>query len=584
MHTLISTLLIAFAFTTNSHALEMDYYPGYIDPVDVDSYDVDSHGSSTPVDPVSDIPRFEKFSKGLDALKIPQEATPDYDQDFPKALDGRASWTGVKEIMRYIDPQKALQNYLHIEEPTEAGAPVTITAYKDTYSTKLPADYLEHTFHLNTTDVNSDSPRLINRLQKIANQVKTRNSDASPLAGLKILLDPGHIGNEEFDDIEGKHVLYPTDDRHRRIPGSHNISEGELNLWTAYLAANELTELGAAVYLSRPTDATIIHEDLEHWDPTPQINQFFYDGFDLWIMKYFSQAQATFNQSLENSESYKNILESKVQNTGERKREYVMSADLDARAALIDANQYDLVIPIHYDALQTYPDDLVKGDDVDAYVPGSYIQSTITVSHRTLPQRETGSRRIRELAIKHLLEVRRWHQAVDMAGAITSAVSKELSKELKVDLTTLPKIDSAIKVRDGVYVRNLHLLNRLRNGLMVYLEGFHYDNKDEWELLTNQKKHPYETGTYAYAQAAVAQSSYFNPAALTVKSDWSNWWTFRKSSPNQVTFSYPPRIKAVAEGIKTGIMNYFENFDPNVSLTNKGTRRLPGQAFEFEKN
>lgn len=66
-----------------------------------------------------------------------------------------------------------------------------------------------------------------------------------PLEGLRIALDPGHIGGE-WGQVEDRSIYYE---------GIGRLQEGDLNLITAAILTKELTTLGAEVFPTR-TDAT----------------------------------------------------------------------------------------------------------------------------------------------------------------------------------------------------------------------------------------------------------------------------------------------------------------------------------------
>jgi N-acetylmuramoyl-L-alanine amidase len=67
--------------------------------------------------------------------------------------------------------------------------------------------------------------------------------EGRPLAGLRVVLDPGHIGGE-WGRIEQRSTLYP---------GFGRVQEGDLNLITAALLKTRLEALGAEVFPTRTT-------------------------------------------------------------------------------------------------------------------------------------------------------------------------------------------------------------------------------------------------------------------------------------------------------------------------------------------
>lgn len=76
-----------------------------------------------------------------------------------------------------------------------------------------------------------------------------------PLEGLRIAIDPGHIG--------GKWVTW--DDRHFKLggPDTLEVREGEMTLIVAKILRHDLTLLGAEVFLTRETNNPVTRERVE---------------------------------------------------------------------------------------------------------------------------------------------------------------------------------------------------------------------------------------------------------------------------------------------------------------------------------
>ncbi|HEY8966562.1 MAG TPA: hypothetical protein VIM58_08970, partial [Candidatus Methylacidiphilales bacterium] len=67
--------------------------------------------------------------------------------------------------------------------------------------------------------------------------------EGKPLDGLRIAIDPGHIGGR-WGQIEDRSIFYE---------GVGRLQEGDLNLITAAILTRELTALGATVFPTRTT-------------------------------------------------------------------------------------------------------------------------------------------------------------------------------------------------------------------------------------------------------------------------------------------------------------------------------------------
>ncbi len=70
---------------------------------------------------------------------------------------------------------------------------------------------------------------------------QTITSSTAPLLGLKIAIDPGHIGGK-WGPLQNRSVLYP---------GLGRVQEGDMNLITAKILRENLRSLGAEVFLTR---------------------------------------------------------------------------------------------------------------------------------------------------------------------------------------------------------------------------------------------------------------------------------------------------------------------------------------------
>lgn len=80
------------------------------------------------------------------------------------------------------------------------------------------------------------------RLWRTPQEFKAQKAvKALPLHGLKIAIDPGHIGGK-WGPLQNRSVLYP---------GLGRVQEGDMNLITARILQKNLEELGAEVFVTR---------------------------------------------------------------------------------------------------------------------------------------------------------------------------------------------------------------------------------------------------------------------------------------------------------------------------------------------
>lgn len=424
----------------------------------------------------SDATRVQKFEAALETLGIPLESAPDF-SNFVHANE--ANQREVQNHLPYIDPDGGLSRYLSI-------ANGNLQMFRDFFKSMISLDYLEYQQSLSTQNSSNDSFPLIERLKAVAN--RTQAHQAFPLLGLKILIDPGHMGGNEWDNHTGKFVSV----------NGRKVSEGNLNLWTALLTAQRLEKLGATVLLTREQAGPVSTEDYKTFDTTPFINHFFYSSMDDWMAPYLEKSIDEVRSSIKSAPSVE-----KAYSEAQRLQFFISGADLEARAKMIDSFNPDITLDIHFDATKT--DQLQNTrQSLEAFVPGSFRKN------------ETGSRKSKALALKQLLEVRRWNQSVELADHVTGA----MSNSLKIPRLNVPEAFSAIKVRDGVYARNLYITRRALSSLVVYLECLHYDHVKEHRRLSVLDR----TGFY-----------------------------------RAKSFSYPSRLDTISRGIEAGILSYFQN-------------------------
>lgn len=452
------------------HAYESDQSYGYTQSWLSDS---ETHKIS-PKEPVS--ARLQKFELILTTLGIPLEFQPDF-SEFPAS--GTLNEAEVQARLPLIDPDSGLRRYLNLNN-------TGVSLFKDFFTAMLPAGLLDYSFAFGNSPAPHDSEPLISHLKQIALQVKNQD-EGHPLAGLKVVIDPGHMGTDFWDHETGKYVTIK----------NKKVSEGDINLWTALLVANELEGLGATVKLTHSQEGPVSPYNYRNYPITSYVNQYFYDSLDDWMSKYLKLTDDQIRQTIKLKPEVK-----KAYTELERSQLYVGGADLEARSLMIDQEKPDVVLDIHYDAnLTTALQN--SSNSLEAYVQGAFRGD------------ETGSRKLRSFALKHLLDQNRFTESVNLAAEIVTAMSASEKVPL-ADKSTYP---NSVKIKNGVYARNLYITRRNLSSLMVYLECLHYDHTSEFYNLATTN----EVGTY-----------------------------------HGINFQYPTRIKSVVAGIKTGFLNYFK--------------------------
>ena len=524
---LLSLIALSLFSSLPTRAYETDFEFGYSTRDDAANAAPDPHNSETestaevgPYKNPRDGTFYKKFQIIQKALGVEAEPSPDF-RDFPRPNEinmteviNNLKWFDTDEhnaAIPKIKKRDSLKRYLKFDEENS-----TISLFMDHINQDgplLPKSFQEFTVKTKGVSGSRDSEELIETLNNVSRAMINLDNE-TPLKGLRVLIDPGHMGKSPaevpgpkpnyWDNVTGKFVEV----------GGNYVSEGNLNLWTAYLVSNALEELGAEVKLTRTELKPVIETPYMSFDVIPFVAQFFYNSFDDWMLKHldkkidFSRAGSVEdladdirddpNSKKAFQEKYKkNPYDSTFTSTL-----YTEAADLDARVKMADEFQPDLFLDIHYDA-ENWHELQSDIDKVSGYVPGNYLY------------KETGSRRIRALALKHLLEVRRWNESV----ALVDSITQSMSASLKIERDNQPVIVGAYRIKKGVYARNLYIPRRIRKGLIAYLECLHYDYPEEYRVLSKNNA---------------------------------------KGNYHGLAFKYPARLNSVSSGIRDGILNFFK--------------------------
>lgn len=167
-----------------------------------------------------------------------------------------------------------------------------------------------------------------------------RATASQPLAGLRIAIDPGHMGGETWDQRTGKFV---TDHK------GHIISEGVINLQTSLLLKERFEREGAMVLITHETLGPVTDVKWENLDYSKYIpNQIFESTLDTWFLKLVDEAPA--GKALGDLvDRDPNIAEIKAKSTANQWEDFVLREDIDARAKKIEDFNADITLVIHYD-------------------------------------------------------------------------------------------------------------------------------------------------------------------------------------------------------------------------------------------
>ena len=321
MHLLVLTLGWATGFSAYAFEKEGEY--GYSDlPADISISTPTTPTVSPAPSPISQTPgsRVDQFERALNTLKIPLEP-------YPTELDSLSKTSTItlkdfEKVFKYIDGFGAVREYINIFPATKRNRPV-IALYRDFYRPGISnKSYLDFATVLKTSGTSVDSTGLMARLDQISSQTRdTRNSPtARPLEGLKIAIDPGHMGGKEWDINTGKFVAP------NGLEKGPKVSEGDLNLFTSMLLAQKLEALGAEVRLTHSKQQPVSPYRYDNYNETPFLYSYIYSALDTWMSPFLGTSDSEYVGQMR-----KNLDELTTRRNYRQEQFFVRGEDLQAR-------------------------------------------------------------------------------------------------------------------------------------------------------------------------------------------------------------------------------------------------------------
>ncbi len=507
----LSVFSLSFFSGTSARATELDFGYGYFHGEPLRPED-DIQNKNRPVSSLL-LPtvesskyhyRLERFNATLSLSGFPLEPRPMELDELPP--ENTITQSDFQENLGYIDGFFAIKDYLTYRPAMNQQEVATLELYNDfSAQHQLPESYLEYKTTLKNSGTSEDSAGLMQSLAQISQQSKSDE----PLKGLKVAIDPGHMGGDFWDKETGKFVK-PVKTKPSTLLGeSVKVSEADLNLNTAFLVATELEQLGAEVLITRTGQTTVTSKTMEdskqYW--TPFRMEYIYGAMDSWLFPYNKKSDSVYMNEFQDCVKDKDRDTKWIDSNY-----YIQGEDLQARIEKINAFKPTITLDIHYDA------DTVELqhslDEVKTYIPGGFMNTNYNALPSLQIQRESGSRKTRALALKHLLEPNRWNESKKLAQSIVSSITTHTGVEAR-DVTY-----NGFKVSKGVFTRNLYITLHSTQGLIVYIEGLNYDYTEEYERMIKVD----QTGIY-----------------------------------HGIPFNYPKRIAQVAKGISDGVIRYFHH-------------------------
>jgi len=249
-----------------------------------------------------------------------------------------------------------------------------------------------------------------------------------PLRGLRILLDPGHIGG-------GFSVM---EQRIFRVKDQPPITEAALNLKTALLLKKKLQSLGAKVYMTKSGLEPVTNARPEN---------------------FYKEAEAALAQNgLLPSNGKQN--ERLIQKEAERL--FYRTSEIEARAEYANRLRPDFTVCIHFNA--------APGNGTD---PTTEDNRLVNFIHGCYESQELDEEVQRYKLFSKLLE-----GSHDVELALTTAVTEKMAEDMALPHVDYPSDSPHYRrVSDNpyIYARNL-AANRQFSGPVIYLEPYYQNN------------------------------------------------------------------------------------------------------------
>lgn len=392
---------------------------------------------------------FRRTQAVLKHFQVPEEepSTP-----LLQDLARTQSAYGMSKLLPFLDPKGHWSRFSQVDASTDV-----LRGFQDRDS-KWYVDF-DVALLTKGDELNSRSD-LVERLQKVA-----LNPPSLPLQGLKVALDPGHMGGEEWDKLTGKYV---------RDRAGHRLSEGLMALQTALLLEKEFTALGAEVMLTR--------RGLEPVTPIPysRLNLREFGRVELrqsalsdWFRSLLLSGAPgpELYRAFENSRDVRRLFSEDA-----RSRYFILRADLDARSNMIQMFNPDVTLIIHYDSMD-------PANDPNGLNPNGYVRTKAYVAG-AFEDEEFASREDRRYFARHLLNPHAFEASVRLSRNVVHSIRSRMKIELDPAGGAMAK-----QVEGGVFSRNLALTRKLNGHALSYLECLHYNAPKEFAAF-RQVKHP----------------------------------------------------------------------------------------------
>ncbi len=364
-------------------------------------------------------------------------------------MAGVQSESGLRALIGFMDAKAQFDRFFTLTSTSFSSA-------QDRDSKKV-ADFAAP-LHLSTssddTDRSFDSARL-------SSMVRSNPVD-QPLKGLRIAIDPGHMGGDLWDERTGKFVI--------EHASGHKLSEGVMNLQTSMLLEARFKSLGADVMLTHRGLGPVSEVPYEKLDVAAFAREELRAvSLQDWFQGLLSAgpAGATLYGAFDSSTNRKKLFSEDSRSTY-----FISREDLEARARVIEAYDPDLTLIIHYDTSDPPGDPNGTSpsthNGTKAYVAGSF------------DSMEYAQRDDRLYFAKHALQGSFWWQSARLGQAVVEQIRTQMGIPFDTTGAGVSK-----QVVPGVWARNLALNRRIPGRVVTFVECMYY-NTTEFSALYRQ--------------------------------------------------------------------------------------------------
>jgi N-acetylmuramoyl-L-alanine amidase len=394
--------------------------------------------------------RYIRTNKVLQHFGVPKENN---SQDFFIKLQGKPALNNIANRLRYFELNKSFDDFFSIVHGPNNE--LEFQAFDDKHSRKI----LDYSVILSkSVDKNSNITNFHSRLL-----LAQKNPFNQQLSGLKIALDPGHMGGKDWDRLSGNFV---------RDNNGKQLSEGVLTLEIALKLEEQLKELGAEVFLTRRDFIPVTSAPYEDFELRPYALKYFRESsLDEWFQSIISgnfKSQSDLYTEFLSTKKFQRIFSEPM-----RWQFFMMDEDLNARAEAINKFAPDISLIIHLDTDVTLANptglNSINTDGTKAFVIGAFNKT------------EFASKEDRKFFGLHLLDTQAWDASLKLSRSIVNEIHGQMNIDYKFssDVNFIP-------IEPGIYARNLYLLRKLKPHVTGYVECLYYNNPTEFYALSQE--------------------------------------------------------------------------------------------------